>query len=159
MQVSFQTPNYCFEASFNNTPTAKAIIQSLPLDSKIITAGNNIHFKTEIKMPVAESSKYINAGDIVYSLLEQSINIFFVPLRMIPAADSIVVIGRTEINPVEIGKMKPGDPIRVMSISPAPEQTSTQKKTEFPTGRKLTQTEIDLLVRQLLAEKKMKESK
>jgi len=158
MQVSFQTPNYCFEADFNNTPAAKAIVESLPLDSKIATASNRIHFKAAVKVDVAEPSRYVNVGEIAYSLREQSINIFFSPWRLIPDTESIIVIGRTEINPVEIGKMKPGDPIRIMPMSPA-EKTSTQKKTEFPTDRKLTQIEIDALVGQLLAEKKAKENK
>jgi len=158
MQVSFQTPNYCFEADFNNTPVAKAIVESLPLDSKIATASNRIHFKTEVKADVAEPSRYVNVGEIAYSLREQSINIFFSPWRLIPETELIIVIGRTEINPVEIGKMKPGDPIRVMPMSPA-EENSARKKTEFPTDRKLTQTEIDVLVEQLLAEKKAKENR
>ncbi|MFH1093521.1 MAG: hypothetical protein V1739_05120 [Candidatus Omnitrophota bacterium] len=67
----------------------------------------------------------------------------------------MITIGKTEIDPVAIGYMKTGDPIHIMSISPEKDSRITQKlKTDFPSNRKLTQSEIDMLVQQLLAEKK-----
>lgn len=95
---------------------------------------------------------YFNVGDVVFSSAESRIYIYFSPLKLEP--DNLVIpIGITQIDAVAIGRMKTGDPIRIMSISPD-EKTMQAPKTDFPANRKLTQSEIDDLVQQLLNKKK-----
>ncbi|MFH1093522.1 MAG: hypothetical protein V1739_05125 [Candidatus Omnitrophota bacterium] len=68
MNVSLQTPNYCFEAKFNLSITAKAIVDSLPLDSTLCVQEYDLCFKTDIEAPCRQATDLINSGDIVYSV-------------------------------------------------------------------------------------------
>ena len=157
MNVSLQTPNYCFEAKFNLSVTAKMVVDSLPFDSTICVEKLNICFKIDIKPSCGQSTDLVNVGDVVYSEKTGNICIYFSPVKLEPDNPG-VVIGRTEIDAVAIGRMKTGNPIHIMSISP---EDSSQKapKTDFPTNRKLLQTEIDNLVQQLLSQKKKDDNK
>ena len=154
MNVSFQTPSYCFEAKFNLSVSAKVVVDSLPYDSTLCVEKHNLCFKIDIKVPCGQATSLVNSGDVVYSPNSGSICIYFSPVKLEP--DNLVItIGRTEIDPVAIGNMKTGDPIHIMSISPEENSQKTQgQKKDFPTNRKLTQSEIDDLVQQLLVRKK-----
>ena len=153
MNVSFQTPSYCFEANFNASVTAKTVMDALPIDSTISMTRHSISFKIDINSLSGEVFNLVNEGDVVYSLKEKSIYIYFSPLKMEPD-NSVVKIGSTVIDPVAIGKMKSADPMRIMSISPEDEnKKASEQKTDIPANRKLTQSEIDNLVQQLLGQK------
>lgn len=154
MRVSFQTPSYCFEADFNDTATAKTIMESLPLDSKIAIARDKIYFKTDVKVPAEPTQDIADIGDVVYSPSEASICVYFSSVKL-PSEAPVVSIAHTEIDPVEIGHMKAGDPVRIMPMSP--EETPKEpglSEDDFPKNRKLSQTEIDALVQLILAKKK-----
>ncbi len=154
MNVSLQTPNYCFEAKFNLSVTAKMIVDSLPFNSTIRVEKHNLCFKTDIKVPCGQATDLVDIGDVVYSVKNGSICVYFSPVKLEPD-NPVITIGKTEIDAVAIGHIRTGDPIHIMSISPSEDSRKTQTpKTDFPENRKLTQSEIDDLVQQLLAQKK-----
>ena len=155
MQISFQTPTYCFEADFNDTPLAKSILESLPLDSQIAIAKDKIYFKTQVKTAVAQATDIIDVGDVVYSLRDESICVYFSPVQL--AEDNLVVhIGKTEIDPVEIGRIKEGEPIRIMKIAQTEQkqEAASAIQPDYSSQRKLSQKEIDALVQLILAKKR-----
>jgi len=154
MRVSFQTPSYCFEADFDNNPAAQAIIESLPLDSKISLAKDKVYFKTELKVPADAARDIAGIGDVVYSPSEESICVYFSAVKL-PSEAPVIKIAHAEINPVEIGHMKAGDPVRIMPMSTEePQKETGLSEDNFPKNRKLTQAEIDALVQLILAKKK-----
>lgn len=154
MDVSLQTPNYCFEAKFNLSEAAKAIVDSLPLDSSVFVQKYNLYFQTDIKVPGAKATDLVNSGDVVYSVNNARICIYFSPVKLAP--DNLVIpLGTTHIDAIAIGHIKTGDPIHILSFSSDENPQKTQSpKSDFPANRKLTQSEIDDLVRQLLNKKK-----
>ncbi len=154
MNVSLQTPNYCFEARFNLSLAAKAIVDALPYDANICVEKHGLYFETDIKSPSGQATDLVNVGDIVYSVNTGRICIYFSPLKLDPD-NPVIPIGRTQIDVVAIGRMKIGDPIHIMSIIQDENSQKPQSpKTNFPKNRKLNQTEIDDLVQQLLNKKK-----
>lgn len=159
MQASFQTPSYNFIVDFNETRAAREIIRSLPLDSQISVWGDEIYFKTGIRVSLGQETTDVNIGDVAYWPQGQCICVFFgaTPLsagdKPVPAS-AVILIGRIEINPQEARKIKNGDPIRVMQITP-PKEEAKPSRPAVP-DRKLSQEEIDVLVKQLLDGKKRK---
>ena len=154
MNVSFQTPSYCFEVKFNHTVTAKRVVDSLPYDSTLCVQEHNLCFKIDIKVPYGQATSLVDAGDVIYSPKSGNISIYFSPIKL-KQDDLVITIGKTEIDPVAIRRMKTGDPIHIMFLSAEEKSQKTQdQKKDFPTNRKLTQSEIDDLVQQLLARKK-----
>lgn len=156
MEILFQTPNCCFLAEFNQNLTAEEIIKHIPLDAKVRVWGDEIYFKTTISTLLSSATREVNSGDIAYWPEEKSICVFFGPTPLsrdakpVPASP-VVIIGKTKTDPAELKKIESEHPIRVTLVDGA---ETYQKSAEAE--RKLTQDEIDILVKQLLAEQKKK---
>ena len=76
------------------------------------------------------------------------------------AEDNLVVhIGKTEIDPVQIGRIKEAEPIRIMKIiqDEKKQETISTIQPDHSSQRKLSQTEIDALVQLILAKKKQEQ--
>lgn len=157
MQISFQTENSCFLVEFNNTPEAKQIIQSLPLDSRVSTWGDELFFETTISIDSGATTIDVNPGDVAFWPAGKSLCIFFGPTpfskdnKPVPASP-VIIVGRTSAKPEELKKIKTGHSIRLMQVQEKVAFTYSVSQPE----RKLSQSEIDLLVKQLLAEKAQK---
>lgn len=156
MQISFQVPNSCFLAEFNQSPTAQEIIKRLPFDSKVALWGDEIYFETNIITSSFQPTLEVNIGDVAYWPEGKCICVFFGPTPLskdakpVPAS-AVVVIGKTITALTELRKIRAGDPIRVMSI-----EERGAHEISIHRERKLSQAEIDLLVQQLLSEQKSK---
>ena len=156
-RISFQTKSCCFLAEFNNSLTARDIITHLPLDAVISTWGDEIYFEAGIIASCDDGalSSEVEAGDVAYWPQGRCICVFFGPTPMSKTerpqpASPVIIIGKTESGPSELRKIKPGDPVSVAQIQ---ENVSTAHQSAPVPDRKLTQKEIDVLVRQLLTEK------
>ena len=167
MQISFQTPNHCFNVTFNSGAVAKKILDYLPIDSKISIWGDEIYFKTDIEVSCEELTSEVSVGDVAYWPQGRCICVFFgrTPmsngLNPVPASP-VVIIGKAELSLEGMKKIQPEDSIRVMQVE------HEMKKEDDPLddfaikmpsdpNRKLTQAEIDDLVQRLLAAKKRHE--
>ena len=160
MDVSFQTPNYCFVVTFNNSECAKRIAQNMPIDAKINTWDGGVYFKVGIGFCTAQKTGSVAPGDVVYWPEGSCIGVFFGsgPMKIgegVLHADDLVLIGTTQVDAGGFSSIKSGDDIRVVAME--------EKKTSSPASvvdpgpnpdRKLSQEEIDVLVQQLLAQKK-----
>ena len=156
-RISFQTKSCCFLAEFNNSLTARDIITHLPLDAVISTWGDEIYFEAGIIVSCDDGalSSEVEAGDVAYWPRGRCICVFFGPTPMSKTerpqpASPVIIIGKTKSGPSELRKIKPGDPVSVAQVQ---ENVSTAHQSAPVPDRKLTQKEIDVLVRQLLTEK------
>ncbi|MGB2706216.1 MAG: cyclophilin-like fold protein [Candidatus Omnitrophota bacterium] len=103
--------------SFDN-PTSKKISSSLPIESSAKTWGDEIYFDTGIAAPAEGGTIDLNVGDIAYWPDGRCLCIFFgkTPAstgdKPVPAS-KVVIIGKTEVDPVLLRKVKSGSKIRV----------------------------------------------
>lgn len=158
MKVSFQTQHCCFLVELNNGETAREIVRNFPLDAKVSTWGDEIYFETDINAACDEEKITIDVtiGDVAYWPAGRCVCVFFGPTPISVAgnpvpASPVVVIGRAMANPVDLRKIRSGDAIRLTVVQ---EELPMASRVE----RKLTQIEIDALVKQLLSEKSVKEN-
>ena len=156
-QVSFQSRNCCFLAELNNGITSQEIVRQLPVDAIVSTWGDEIYFEIEVtpSYDAAQLTSELEIGDVAYWPQGRCICVFFglTPIskagKPLPASP-VVLIGKTKAISLELRKIKTGDALRVIQVQGnVPKPASNAPRAE----RKLTQTEIDALVRQLLAEK------
>lgn len=64
MNVSLQTPNHCFEARFNTSAAAKAVMDSMPFDADICVERHSLYFNTKIKVPLEQSTDLVNVDNV-----------------------------------------------------------------------------------------------
>ena len=156
MQISFQTQGACFFAEFNRGQTANEILKNLPIDSKVSRWGDEIYFETSITAACQDATSDVAVGDVAYWPEGRCICVFFGPTpaskadKPVPATP-VVIIGKTATSPDELRKIQAGNSIRVMPVQEGPAAPSYDKAAQFE--RKLNQSEIDVLVQQLLANK------
>jgi uncharacterized protein len=157
MQVSFQTPHYNLLVDFNATVCAKKIIESLPLDSNLSKWSEGVYFKVNIDYEGEDFVKDINEGDVVYWPEGKVIGIFFgsapmsVEEKQIPVW-KLLKIGQTKVDILGFQSMRESDEVRVATAEKEEEIISVDRVPD--PDRKLTQSEIDVLVQKLLAQKK-----
>lgn len=106
------------DVRFLNNPTAKKIIDTLPIDSKAQTWGDEIYFETGIEAPFLNLTTEVNVGDIAYWPEGKCLCIFFgrTPMskddKPMPAS-GVVIVGRTSVEPEILRKVKNGFDVRV----------------------------------------------
>jgi hypothetical protein len=156
MIIVFKAQNIGFYAKFNDSLTAQEVTKNLPLEGTACKWGDEIYFNVHIKLAGQGSTLDVNVGDVAYWPEGKSICVFFGPTeasiddKPVPASP-VVIIGKTMASPEELKEVKAGEKIRVFIFS---------KKASFTSGinlyedsRRLTQEEIDELVKKLLEER------
>ena len=157
MLIVFKTRNIGFYVQFNDIPAAREIINRLPLTGFVRTWGDEIYFETKVSAPDTGKTMNVNVGDVAYWPEGKGLCVFFgrtmasTSDKPVPASP-VVVIGRTMASPDELREIEAGEPISVFVMSKTAEIGIA--KDGFEDTRKLTQAEIDVLVKQLLQEKK-----
>ncbi|MFA6383737.1 MAG: cyclophilin-like family protein [Candidatus Omnitrophota bacterium] len=158
-QIIFQTQTKKFAAEFNQCLTAQMIQKSLPFAGMVNLWGDEIYIDIGVQASDLHATLDVNVCDIGYRHEEKRLCIFFgktpssVTDKPVPAFP-VVVIGKILCPPEELKIIKAGESIRIAvqedrPLTPDPSSSS----------RKLTQAEIDALVKKLLAEKAAKASK
>lgn len=106
------------EVEFLANPTAKKILESLPIESRVKRWGDEIYFDTGIVAPVQGARLEVEVGEVCYWPEGTSLCIFFGPTpvssqdKPVPAS-AVVVVGRTSPSPELLRKVKPGAKITV----------------------------------------------
>jgi uncharacterized protein len=155
-QVLFQTQALSFTAEFNQCLTSQMILKALPMEAPAKRWGEEIYFETNIQASDFSASMDVSPGDIAYRHDGKRLCIFFgkTPIstteKPVPE-QAVVVVGRTTCQPDELRKIQEG---QTMKISVQAEKPLPKAQDSFE--RKLSQAEIDLLVKKLLAEKSAK---
>lgn len=101
-----------------DNPTTKKINESLPIESKVKTWGDEIYFDIGITAPVQDATTDVEIGDIAYWPEGKCLCIFFgrTPIskenKPVPASE-VVIVGKTSVNSNLLRKVKPGSKICV----------------------------------------------
>lgn len=107
-----------FEVEFLNNATAKKILESMPIRSKVKTWGDEIYFDTNISAPAEGATMDVAVGDVAYWPTGKALCIFFgrTPAssgdKPIPASE-VVVVGKTSLDPALLRKAKSGSVVKV----------------------------------------------
>jgi hypothetical protein len=154
MKIVFKTKSFGFFAEMNDSPTAKEILKKLPINTFVYRWGDEIYVDTGIEAPSTGATLDLRIGDVAYWPEGKCLCVFFGPTiistteKPVPASP-VVVIGRTMASPEELRRVEENEKINI-SAAQAESPASSYPADE----RKLTQSEIDVLVKQLLEAKK-----
>jgi hypothetical protein len=157
-QVLFQTQSMNFTAEFNQCLTAQMILKALPLEAEVKLWGDEIYFDTNIQASDFSASMDVNAGDVAYRHEGKRLCVFFgrtpssTTNKPVPA-NAVVVVGKISCPPDDLRKIQAGQKMKIFVQEEKP-----LPKVQDISERKLSQSEIDLLVKKLLAEKSPKQS-
>ncbi|MEI8349335.1 MAG: cyclophilin-like fold protein [Candidatus Omnitrophota bacterium] len=118
MRVVFETKSCTFDAQLNDTLTAKELAQRLPITGVVSRWGDEIYFEIGFKASAAGATMEVEVGDIAYWSQGKCLCVFFgatpasITEKPLPASP-VVIIGRTNISPVELKKIQLGEQIEV----------------------------------------------
>ena len=118
MKVAFKTSNLNFLADFNDSLTAKEIIQKLPLKSTVSKWGDEIYFEIGFKACAQNATMDVKIGDIAYWPQGKCLCVFFGPTpqsvdeKPVPASP-VVIVGKTDVLTQELKKIGMGEAITV----------------------------------------------
>ena len=103
-------------AELNDTKTADAIWQALPLRSKADTWGDEVYFEIPVHLDLEDSKELVAAGDLGYWPTGACFCIFFGPTPMskgneIRPASAVNVFGKVIGDPEVFKKVKDGEAI------------------------------------------------
>lgn len=151
MVIVFKAKNVGFYVQFNQSLSTLQVLKILPVTGTVKKWGDEIYFDIGVELPVAHLTTDVSAGDVAYWAEGKSLCVFFGPTpssvseKPVPAGP-VMLIGKTLASPEELREIKEGEKISAFVFT----------RTEEPSvcdDRKLTQDEIDVLVKQLLMEK------
>jgi hypothetical protein len=157
MVIVFKAKNIGFYVQFNETPTANDMIKGLPVEGVVSKWGDEIYFKTGINASGDGRTTDINVGDVAYWPEGQCLCIFYGPTQAsttdkpVPASP-VIIVGKTMASPDELREIHEGERISVFVFAKK-EYAAAAVENPYDDNRRLSQSEIDLLVRRLLAEK------
>ena len=106
-------------ATLNESATADAIWQALPLAARGNTWGDEIYFGIPVHLPEAEDAlEVVELGDLGYWSPGHAFCIFFGPTPMslgneIRPASAVNVFGRVDGDPTILTRVDDGAPVRV----------------------------------------------
>jgi hypothetical protein len=155
IKVQFRIKEFNFLAELNNTLTARQLVQKLPIESTVSRWGDELYFEVGCEFPAENPTHDVNIGDIAFWAEGKCLCVFFgrTPASVVdkPVPEKpVVIVGKTLAAAEELRQVRQGERIMVSLIE---ETTPPAPAKEFFVERKLSQAEIDVLVRKLLAEK------
>jgi hypothetical protein len=105
-------------AVLNDTPTATAIWQALPIAARASTWGDEIYFSIPVQLPVDNGQEVVALGDLGYWPPGHAFCIFFGPTPMssgdeIRPASAVNLVGRLDGDPRAFRKVSSGAPVRL----------------------------------------------
>ena len=110
------------DALLNDTETAKAVWEALPITAPAGTWGDEIYFRIPVTMDLEEGREVVELGDLGYWPPGQAICIFFGPTpasrgEEIRPASAVTVIGKVHGDVTSLREVRAGAPV---VIEPAP---------------------------------------
>ncbi|MDD5347957.1 MAG: cyclophilin-like fold protein [Candidatus Omnitrophica bacterium] len=157
MLIVFKTRNFGFYVRFNHSACAQDIVNQLPIHGFVQKWGDEIYFDTRTDASTEGKTMDVNVGDVAYWPEGRCLCVFYGRTeaskndKPVPASP-VVLVGRTMASPEELRHIRPGEPISAFVMTQA--KSFSTAKDPYTDSRKLTQAEIDKLVRQLLEEKR-----
>lgn len=107
-------------AELNDTKTAEAVWQALPLSGNINTWGEEIYFAIPLKMELEDGQEVVSSGDLGYWPRGSAFCIFFGPTPVsgegeIRAASPVNIFGKLIDDPKVFKEVREGEMIVVES--------------------------------------------
>ena len=117
-KITFRFENIKADAELNDSETARKIWESLPVESKVNTWGDEIYFPIPVKIGLENAKAVVSEGDLGYWPSGTAFCIFFGPTPMsrgdeIRPASPVNVFGRMEGDAKVFKKITPGAKIIV----------------------------------------------
>lgn len=95
-EILIKVGKVSLKAELFETPTAKALLESLPIESEINTWGDEFYFKTPVKSELDDTATLIlKVGDIGFWPPDDALCIFFGPT---PASSGSEPVPASEVN-------------------------------------------------------------
>ncbi|MEJ5299800.1 MAG: cyclophilin-like fold protein [Thermodesulforhabdaceae bacterium] len=122
-EIKIRTGKIELEAELNDSPTAQAIVQALPITAIVQTWGDEVYFPIPVSMPLEQDAKSIvSLGDIGYWPRGKAFCIFFGPTPIskgdeIVPASAVNIVGRVKGDARLLKEAKDGDEIKIELIS------------------------------------------
>lgn len=112
-QLRIQAGGVTATAVLNDTPTARAIWQALPIQAQASTWGDEIYFSIPVHLPVENGQEVVELGDIGYWPPGNAFCVFFGPTPMsrgdeIRPASAVNVVGHLEGDPSVFRRVRSG---------------------------------------------------
>jgi uncharacterized protein len=111
-------------AELNNTRTAKALLESLPVNTKVNTWGEEIYFDVPLHMEIEDGKQEVEMGDVAYWPDGPSLCLFFgqTPASRgneIRAASPVSVVGRIAGDPTVLKSVRSGAEVTIEKVTSA----------------------------------------
>ena len=112
------------QAELNDTMTAAALLEILPIEGRANRWGDEIYFPIPLYLAIEDGKEIVDMGDLGYWPDGNSLCIFFGPTpasrkNEIRAASPVTVIGRVAGNPGVLKQVPQGSTIRIEQAKPA----------------------------------------
>ena len=109
------------QAELNNTRTARALLEILPVKAKANTWGDEIYFDVPLSMEIEDGKEVVEMGDVAYWPDGPSLCLFFgrTPASRgheIRAASPVTVMGRIVGDPKVLKSVRSGSVITVEKV-------------------------------------------
>jgi hypothetical protein len=162
IKICFKSGELLVTADLDDSPTGRALVNLLPLEGVVSLWGEEIFFMTRIEHSAgAALTTDVNVGDVCFDPFSRALCVFFgrTPASVVdkPMPEhQVEIIGRNALPLESLKKIKQGDCVTVSLYSETPAKPAVAASAApSPFGeRKLSQGEIDELVKKLLAERK-----
>ncbi len=118
-KIAIKAGNVVAKAVLNDSPTAKKIYESLPLEARANTWGDEIYFDIPVKASLEKNAKeLVEVGDLGYWPTGSAFCIFFGPTPMsrgdeVRPASAVNVIGRVAGDARVFKKVSSGAKVRI----------------------------------------------
>jgi hypothetical protein len=112
------------QAELNDTRTAAALLEILPIEGKVNRWGDEIYFPIPLYLAIEDGKEIVDMGDLGYWPDGSSLCIFFGPTpasrkNEIRAASPVTVIGRVTANPRVLKQVLQGSTVLIEQAQPA----------------------------------------
>jgi len=117
--IRIESGDAAIKGELNDTPTAKAIWEKLPIKGKVNTWGEEIYFQIPVEEKLASDAREdVELGEIGYWPVGQAFCIFFGPTPVSVgdkprAASPVNPVGRLLENPAPLRKVRSGAAILI----------------------------------------------
>lgn len=106
------------ELTGRNKKTAEALISAAPFESRVNLWGDEIYFRTPVKVAQEVGSEVVELGDVAYWPPGDALCVFFGPTPVsrpgeIRPASPVNVIGKVKGDLEKLKKVKQGEKVRV----------------------------------------------
>ncbi len=120
-QIRLKVGSITMPAELNDTKTADAIWQALPINSHANVWGDEIYFTIPLKMRSENGKEVVNLGELGYWPPGNAFCIFFGPTPVsakgeIRAASAVNIFGKVVGDPKVFQQVKQGQDIRIERV-------------------------------------------